>query len=194
MLVAERVVSRSFRAWSYAMAVASMVLLVSAVSLVQAPTGAAYSREGLPVEYLQVPSASMGRDIKVQFQSGGPHAVYVLGFGVVSVMLQVFIPYKRYVHVLKWLTLALFSYVGVVFFVHITWLDVLRSIVMPHVTFNKEYVMTAVAILGTTIYPPPKERAVSTLDAEKRPMPEDGSVFCERLPAMRLDQLMGNNA
>ncbi|MGN6465107.1 MAG: methylmalonyl-CoA mutase subunit beta [Rhizobiaceae bacterium] len=50
------------------------------------------------------------------------------------------------------------------------------------------------AILGTTIYPPPKERAVSTLDAEKRPMPEDGSVFCERLPAMRLDQLMGNNA
>jgi diacylglycerol O-acyltransferase / trehalose O-mycolyltransferase len=78
VLVAERVVSRSFSAWSYAMAVASMVLVVSALGLVQAPTGAAYSREGLPVEYLQVPSASMGRDIKVQFQSGGPHAVYLL--------------------------------------------------------------------------------------------------------------------
>ena len=78
MLVAERVGSRSFRAWSYAMAVASMTLLVSMVGLVAAPTGAAYSREGLPVEYLQVPSASMGRDIKVQFQGGGPHAVYLL--------------------------------------------------------------------------------------------------------------------
>nr|AAB22871.1 antigen 85C=secreted protein {N-terminus} [Mycobacterium tuberculosis, Peptide Partial, 37 aa] [Mycobacterium tuberculosis] len=37
-----------------------------------------FSRPGLPVEYLQVPSASMGRDIKVQFQGGGPHAVYLL--------------------------------------------------------------------------------------------------------------------
>ncbi|AEF38182.1 MULTISPECIES: diacylglycerol acyltransferase/mycolyltransferase Ag85C [Mycobacteriaceae] len=38
----------------------------------------AFSRPGLPVEYLQVPSASMGRDIKVQFQPGGAHAVYLL--------------------------------------------------------------------------------------------------------------------
>ncbi|MCW2511972.1 MAG: diacylglycerol acyltransferase/mycolyltransferase Ag85A, partial [Mycobacterium sp.] len=43
-------------------------------------TANAFSRPGLPVEYLQVPSASMGRDIKVQFQSGGPNspAVYLL--------------------------------------------------------------------------------------------------------------------
>jgi Mn2+/Fe2+ NRAMP family transporter len=57
------------------------------------------------------------------------------------------------VHVLKWLTLALFAYVGVVFFVHISWGDVLRSVVVPQVTFSKEYVMTAVALLGTTISP-----------------------------------------
>jgi diacylglycerol O-acyltransferase/trehalose O-mycolyltransferase len=42
------------------------------------PTANAFSRPGLPVEYLQVPSASMGRNIKVQFQYGGPHAVYML--------------------------------------------------------------------------------------------------------------------
>jgi diacylglycerol O-acyltransferase/trehalose O-mycolyltransferase len=41
-------------------------------------TAGAFSRAGLPVEYLQVPSASMGRDIKVQFQAGGEHAVYLL--------------------------------------------------------------------------------------------------------------------
>jgi diacylglycerol O-acyltransferase/trehalose O-mycolyltransferase len=41
-------------------------------------TAGAFSRAGLPVEYLQVPSPSMGRNIKVQFQGGGPHAVYLL--------------------------------------------------------------------------------------------------------------------
>lgn len=38
----------------------------------------AFSRPGLPVEYLEVPSAAMGRDIKVEFQGGGPKAVYLL--------------------------------------------------------------------------------------------------------------------
>ena len=39
---------------------------------------AAYSRPGLPVETLMVPSAAMGRDIPVRFQGGGTHAVYLL--------------------------------------------------------------------------------------------------------------------
>ena len=43
-------------------------------------TAGAFSRPGLPVEYLMVPSPSMGRDIKIQFQSGGENspAVYLL--------------------------------------------------------------------------------------------------------------------
>ncbi|MEZ0053206.1 diacylglycerol O-acyltransferase/trehalose O-mycolyltransferase [Mycobacterium sp. MAA66] len=62
-------------------AVAATVLLPGMVGLVgQTATAGAFSRPGLPVEYLQVPSAGMGRDIKVQFQSGGPDspAVYLL--------------------------------------------------------------------------------------------------------------------
>ena len=39
-------------------------------------TAGAFSKPGLPVEYLMVPSASMGRDIKVQFQSGGANATF----------------------------------------------------------------------------------------------------------------------
>lgn len=42
------------------------------------PKASAFSREGLPVEQLEVPSPSMGRDIRVQFQGGGPHSVYLL--------------------------------------------------------------------------------------------------------------------
>ena len=41
-------------------------------------TAGAFSKPGLPVEYLQVPSPSMGRNIKVEFQGGAPHAVYLL--------------------------------------------------------------------------------------------------------------------
>jgi diacylglycerol O-acyltransferase/trehalose O-mycolyltransferase len=41
-------------------------------------TAGAFSRPGLPVEYVMVPSPSMGRDVKVEFQGGGRHAVYLL--------------------------------------------------------------------------------------------------------------------
>src|SRR4051812_21046858 len=77
-MVGGRGVSRSFFAWSYAGGGVSVVLLTLAAGVVQAQVAGAYSREGLPVEYLEVPSPSMGRDIRVQFQGGGPHAVYLL--------------------------------------------------------------------------------------------------------------------
>ena len=46
--------------------------------LVTAPGAGAFSREGLPIEILAVPSPAMGRDIRVEFQGGGPHALYLL--------------------------------------------------------------------------------------------------------------------
>lgn len=95
--------------------------------------------------------AAMADALRLLF--GGPHALYAAGFGIVSVLLQVFIPYRRYVRVLKWLTLALFVYVGSAFMVHIEWGQVLRSLVAPHISFNKDYITTVVAIFGTTISP-----------------------------------------
>jgi diacylglycerol O-acyltransferase/trehalose O-mycolyltransferase len=59
-------------------AVAVTVAVVLAVAISSAPKAAAYSRPGLPVETLSVPSPSMGRDIKVQFQGGGQHSVLLL--------------------------------------------------------------------------------------------------------------------
>ena len=62
-----------------AAAVAAIALLSGVLTLtgLTAPA-AAYSRDGLPVELLDVPSPAMGRSIRVQFQGGGPHAVYLL--------------------------------------------------------------------------------------------------------------------
>ena len=52
---------------------------------------------------------------------GGPHLLYIVLAGVLCVVLQIFVPYKRYVSVLKWLTLSLFAYFGTVMVVHIPW-------------------------------------------------------------------------
>ena len=89
----------------------------------------------------------------MQLLAGGPHTLWVVAFGAVSVLLQVFIPYVRYVRMLKWLTLALFAYVGTMFTVDIAWAQVLRSLVWPELSFKRDYLTTLVAILGTTISP-----------------------------------------
>src|ERR1700759_5258485 len=76
-------VSEKIRAWGRRLLVgaAAAVPLPGLIGLAGgAATAGAFSRPGLPVEYLQVPSAGMGRNIKVQFQSGGDGspAVYLL--------------------------------------------------------------------------------------------------------------------
>jgi diacylglycerol O-acyltransferase/trehalose O-mycolyltransferase len=70
---------RRRRVWRLVVAAVAAALLTGAVSLIGGPPRAeAFSRPGLPVEYLTVPSPSMGRDIKVEFQGGGHHGVYLL--------------------------------------------------------------------------------------------------------------------
>ena len=61
--------------------------------------------------------------------------------------------YNRYARVLKWLCVALFAYVGVVFAVKVPWAEALRGTVWPHVAFNAGYLTALIAILGTTISP-----------------------------------------
>jgi len=59
-------------------AIGASLLSGVAVASGGSPVAGAFSKPGLPVEYLEVPSPSMGRNIKVQFQGGGSHAVYLL--------------------------------------------------------------------------------------------------------------------
>ncbi|MBJ2154360.1 divalent metal cation transporter [Variovorax sp. IB41] len=84
---------------------------------------------------------------------GGDEALYALAFGVVSLGLQAWLPYRRYVRILKWLTLSLLAYVGVAMVAHVDWKAALSGAVLPHVTWNAETVKMVVAILGTTISP-----------------------------------------
>lgn len=84
---------------------------------------------------------------------GGSAHIYAVTFGLLGLVLQVFVPYRAYVRWLKWLTLALLSYVAVVFMVHVDWYAVLRNIVLPELTLNHDTLLMVVAVLGTTISP-----------------------------------------
>jgi Mn2+/Fe2+ NRAMP family transporter len=83
----------------------------------------------------------------------GPSHWYAIGFGVMSVLLQVFLPYRRYVNFLKWLTLVLLAYVATAFVVRVPWNQVLHALVLPQLEWNKGYITTVVAVFGTTISP-----------------------------------------
>ncbi len=89
----------------------------------------------------------------VQFLAGGQAGWYTIAFGVSSVLLEVMVPYHRYVTVLKWLTLALFSYVATVFVVKIPWGQVLHDTFLPRISWTQDYITTIVAVFGTTISP-----------------------------------------
>ena len=83
----------------------------------------------------------------------GPLLLYVALFAVLTVLLETFLRYSRYVSVLKWLTLSLFAYVGTVFVVGVPWATVAWQMVVPHITFSADYVTVVVAMFGTTISP-----------------------------------------
>jgi Mn2+/Fe2+ NRAMP family transporter len=74
-------------------------------------------------------------------------AFFVIG----TLLLQVFIPYHRYVRFLKWLTLCLIAYAAVLITVHVPWDQVVARTVWPHFTPNAAAVV--VGVFGTTISP-----------------------------------------
>jgi NRAMP (natural resistance-associated macrophage protein)-like metal ion transporter len=78
---------------------------------------------------------------------------YALGFGLLCLVLQVFLPYASYVRYLKWLTLGLLAYVATAFAVHMPWTEVFARTVWPHFAFTKGSVALIVAVFGTTISP-----------------------------------------
>lgn len=84
---------------------------------------------------------------------GGPAHVYAVGFGVLCLALQVFMSYQRYVSWLKWLTLALLAYAAVVFSLGLDWAVLLGHVLRPQLSFDRDTLLTVVAVFGTTISP-----------------------------------------
>jgi Mn2+/Fe2+ NRAMP family transporter len=70
-----------------------------------------------------------------------------------TLLLQVFVPYHRYVFFLKWLTLSLLSYAAVLFTVHVPWGEVALRTVWPHIKLDSDTATMVTGVLGTTISP-----------------------------------------
>lgn len=77
----------------------------------------------------------------------------LIGLTLFTVFTQVFIPYRLYVTILKYFALTIFSYVVAAFFIKQDWSMVFFSTIVPHIEWNRTYLLNITAMLGTTISP-----------------------------------------
>jgi NRAMP (natural resistance-associated macrophage protein)-like metal ion transporter len=126
-----------------------------------------------------------------------PGIIYVLAFGVISVAAQIFLDYKRYVSVLKWLTLSLFAYVGALAYAHISWSEALAGVFVPRLTWSGDYFTTIVAIFGTTISPylffwqASQEAEDQRVDTTKQPLIDKHYGAQKEFHRIRADTVVG---
>jgi Mn2+/Fe2+ NRAMP family transporter len=122
---------------------------------------------------------------------------YTVGFGVLSLLLQLFVPYRRYVPILKWLTLSLLAYVAVAFTVRIPWERALVATLTPQLSFDHDSAAMLVAVLGTTISPYlffwQASQEVEEIDAAagEHPLREDPAEAPPELDRIRADTEIG---
>ena len=95
---------------------------------------------------------AMGEALQLVMVHGPQHG-HALFFGVFAVLMQLFIPYRYLAPILKWLTLTLFAYVGVLLTVDIPWTKLVAATLIPPLELTSEYLMLLVGVLGTTISP-----------------------------------------
>lgn len=77
----------------------------------------------------------------------------VVAFILLSLFLQVLVPYAKYAKYLKVLTFVLFAYVITGFMVHLSWSEVARNALLPSLALSKDQAILVCAVLGTTISP-----------------------------------------
>ena len=95
--------------------------------------------------------AAMGDSVRLL--AGGSTAWYAGLFALASLALQVWMPYRRYARYLQWMTLSLLAYVATAFVVKVDWAHALHDTLVPRLQWSKDYVMTLIAVFGTTISP-----------------------------------------
>ena len=77
----------------------------------------------------------------------------VISVGVLGLFLEILVPYRKYSKYLKWLVLAVFSYIITGFIIHMNWHQLLHDGLIPHLTFTKTQILLFTGVLGTTISP-----------------------------------------
>jgi len=85
---------------------------------------------------------------------GGWSLLYCAVFALAIVIVEVFISYRKFADIMKWLTVVLFAYIITAFRAHVPWRHALYYTIVPHIDWrNADYIAMFIAVLGTTISP-----------------------------------------
>jgi NRAMP (natural resistance-associated macrophage protein)-like metal ion transporter len=128
---------------------------------------------------------------------GGPAHLYVVAFAVGCVLLEIFSRYARYVEILKWTTLSLLAYVATALVVDVPWREVAYHTFVPSFIWQKDYIVTIVAVLGTTITPycffwqSSQEAEDERVDSAAHPLLEAPEEASAEIGRIRLDTYLG---
>jgi NRAMP (natural resistance-associated macrophage protein)-like metal ion transporter len=82
-----------------------------------------------------------------------PVIVATISFSAFIILSEVFVPYKKYVKILKYLILSLFAYLATAIIVGGNWNQIFSATIIPNIEFTPAFAMMFVAIFGTTISP-----------------------------------------
>jgi NRAMP (natural resistance-associated macrophage protein)-like metal ion transporter len=146
---------------------------------------------------------NLGADLGAMGESahmlmGGPAWVHLLVMGLISIVLQIFVPYTRYVKYLKFLVLSLIAYVVTAFLVHIDWQSALLATIVPPIKiFHGDYLTMVVAVLGTTISPylffwqASQEAEEVQVRPEEKPLNRAPAQAPKQLRRIRIDTYAG---
>jgi Mn2+/Fe2+ NRAMP family transporter len=139
--------------------------------------------------------SAMGAAAELVF-GWGQHT-FTIVFAAVSLLLQMFISYQKYARFLMVLTLSLFSYVALVFSLHVDWPAVGLSVIGASAVVSKDAAITVVAIFGTTISPylffwqSAQEVEEVEHHANEKPLLEDPDEAPGAFAHMRIDTIVG---
>lgn len=127
----------------------------------------------------------------------GSPLLFAAILAVISLVLQIFAPYDRYTLVLKWMCLALFAYIITAFVVHVHWVTALRSTAIPYFNLKTDFIVSIVAVLGTTISPylffwqAAEEVEIQKAVPEEKPLRLAPQQADKQLHRIRVDTLTG---
>jgi NRAMP (natural resistance-associated macrophage protein)-like metal ion transporter len=128
---------------------------------------------------------------------GGPRGFYVILFAAACTTLEIFSSYQRYVRILKWMTLSLFAYVATALIVQVPWGEVAYDTIVPQMSWQKDYVVVIVAVLGTTISPylffwqSSEEAEDERVDPAARPLTEHPEEAPREIRRIEIDTYVG---
>lgn len=146
---------------------------------------------------------NVGSDIGAMAEStrlllpGVPFGLLAVIFAVFIMLLEIFISYKTYVRILKWLAMALFAYFITAFMIGVPWREVLLATLVPHVELSKDFLFIIVGVFGTTISPYLFFWQTSNVvedEIAKHRLPQQGGVpklSAPYLKSLRIDTVVG---